>query len=361
MMPTLSSFVRHRPTAALVSVALLLSSASVAFAQDAPSQPAPPKAPKAPAAPNATDPPKAPTAPTAPDMPSAPAMPKMPAPAGSTAPAITAVDDAPTPKEIWAKFIDATGGAAAFPTEGSRSTIGRILIPSAGMEGTVETLVRTPNLVLIRTTIPGIGEILQGYDGAFGWTVDPMGGERLLEPAELDPMLRAADFRGPAGYLDGAKSAKTLGTAELQGNSTWVVELTGLFGDGVTLMYFNRSDDLLSGVRMTTQSPMGEVPVESLLSDYKEFGKAKYATKTTSRAMMQEFVTTVEKVSEEEIPVEKFAPPASVKALIEAKKAGAAADTPADADAPKVPDASKAPRAPKAPKETDAPKAPKAP
>lgn len=277
------------------------------------------------------------TKPAPPTAPKPPAAPRMPAAGGAAAPKVTAVDDAPTPKAIWAKFVEATGGEAAIQREGSRSSKGRMLIPAAGIEGTMETLVRSPNLLLVRTNIPNIGEMLQGYDGAHGWSVDPMGGPRLIEGDELEPLLRSADIAGPAMYLERAKSSKTLGHADFRGRDTWVVELEGLFSSPTTF-YFDRADGLMRGMRTTAKGPMGNIPVEVEMAEYKQFGAAKFPSKSISRMMMQEITFTVDETNDAEIPLSVFEAPAEIKALIAAKKA---APAPAPGDAKKKEDGSK--------------------
>jgi hypothetical protein len=65
---------------------------------------------------------------------------------------------------------------------------------------------------------------------------------------------------------------------------------------------------------------MGEVPAEVLISDYKEFGGVLIPTKQVNKAAGQEFTTTIQTVSiNEEIPTEKFEPPAEIKALLNKK------------------------------------------
>jgi outer membrane lipoprotein-sorting protein len=62
---------------------------------------------------------------------------------------------------------------------------------------------------------------------------------------------------------------------------------------------------------------MGEIPMEVVVSDYKDFGGLLTPTKMIQKAMGQEIVMTVTSVkNNEEIPADKFEPPAEIKALL---------------------------------------------
>lgn len=322
-------------------VGLSLALGATVAAQDAPSKPAPP--PSAPAAPKA--PPSRPSKPATP--PAAPGMPVMPS--GPEAPQVTPVDNAPAPKELWAKHIEAIGGESNLPTEGSQTTKGRLIVPAVGMEGTVSSFVRAPNKLLTLVDLKQIGLTQKGFDGTTGWAIEPMTGARLIEGEELELMLIAADMRGYAVLADRAKEMKTLGKATFDGTETWVVETKGAITPDVTC-YFETDSGLLRGMRLLAPTPYGKMPFEFAFTDYKQFGKLKFAAMTTTRAMSQEFKITTEEVSNADVPLSTFEIPPEAKVLADAKKQGGAT---APSTPPKGPGA--APKAPAAPKDPAAP------
>ena len=61
-----------------------------------------------------------------------------------------------------------------------------------------------PTACVIRITLPGLGDMLRGYDGAIGWSVDPAVGPRVLSGRELQEAEYSADFYAdiyrPADY-----------------------------------------------------------------------------------------------------------------------------------------------------------------
>lgn len=310
-----------------VALLAIVCGASTAFAQVANDKPRAPDSKRLPLA----DPPKMPDLPTVPTAP------------GGSAPVVTPVPDAPTPRELWDRYIEACGGKDAIRGSGSRRTKGTIHIPAAGMKGTVETFAKSPDKVLVKTTLGQFGEMQQAFDGTIGWANDSMSGARLLEGAELDAFRRDAAYDGPFGYIEAAREAKTLGSATFNGIDCWVVELKEVMGGDLTC-YFDKTEHLLRGMRTTSETPMGKMPVEMVLTDYATFGGAKYPSRTLTRVMMQEFNSTVDEVSWDEIDDSVFTPPPSVQALINSRKGGASA--------PSAPEAPGAP--PQAPKDAPA-------
>ncbi len=59
-------------------------------------------------------------------------------------------------------------------------------MPSSGVTGTLEIFGAKPNKTLLKISLGGIGEILEGFDGTIGWSLSPMTGPMLLEGKELE-------------------------------------------------------------------------------------------------------------------------------------------------------------------------------
>jgi hypothetical protein len=69
---------------------------------------------------------------------------------------------------------------------------------------------------------------------------------------------------------------------------------------------------------MTTQSPLGKIQVETVLSDYRDFGGLKVPVKTELSMMGQKQVLAIESVTYDAIDPKVFELPAAVKALVAA-------------------------------------------
>src|ERR1700704_4838225 len=88
-------------------------------------------------------------------------------------------------------------------------------------------------------------------------------------------------------------------------------------------LYFSQKARPAMKTTIVASSNMGEVPVSVTVTDYKNFNGVWVPSKTIQKAAGQEFTMTIESVQlNPEIPAERFALPAEIKAL--AAKAAAA-------------------------------------
>lgn len=72
---------------------------------------------------------------------------------------------------------------------------------------------------------------------------------------------------------------------------------------------------------MTITGPMGEIPAETLLSDYKEDMGLLQPHKVQQKAMEQEFLITIDHVEYNvDMPSDRFDLPADVRALTSKKE-----------------------------------------
>ena len=72
--------------------------------------------------------------------------------------------------------------------------MGTVSLPAAGLTGTLEAFHAKPNKFLQRMTLPGIGDIEEGFDGTVGWSISPLTGPMLLEGKQLEQRKFEADF-----------------------------------------------------------------------------------------------------------------------------------------------------------------------
>jgi hypothetical protein len=80
--------------------------------------------------------------------------------------------------------------------------------------------------------------------------------------------------------------------------------------------YFDKKSNLLVKLTMQLPSPMGEVPTETLLSDYKEQNGVTAPRKVHQKALGQEFLITINQVEYNvDMPKDRFDLPAEIKAL----------------------------------------------
>mgnify|MGYP003352652075 CR=1 FL=1 len=106
----------------------------------------------------------------------------------------------------------------------------------------------------------------------------------------------------------------------IDGEDCYKVLLTPREGKPET-MYFQKKSGLAVKSTTVAASQMGDVPVEVIVANYKDFGGIKVPAKTVQKAAGQEFSITIENVEyDAKAPASAFALPADVKALADKAK-----------------------------------------
>ena len=233
-----------------------------------------------------------------------------------SAPAAKPADPLPGGREVIDRYVAAIGGRAAVLSHTSMHATGTYAVPTSGMVGALETFsAAKPDRVLQKVTVSGVGEILNGYDGEHGWSVNPMMGPMLQQGKELEQAKLDADFyselRDPARY----RSITTVERTTFESRPCYKVSL--VHADGTEdFDFYDVETGLRAGGIQTRESPMGTVTTTSVEGGYKQFGNLKQATTLTVKAMGIEQKITLTTVEYDTVPASAFEPPAAVKALI---------------------------------------------
>lgn len=238
------------------------------------------------------------------------------APAAPASEPASAPAPLPTAEELSKRHLAAVGGEEAVRKNAHATMKGTISMPSMGLGGPMTSFASEPNLYLMSINMPGVGEVKTGFDGTVAWSQDQMQGPRLMQGGELAQIKREADFRRSLDILAGWDAVKVAGRTEFGGAACIEVEVTD--GGEVSKFYFEESSGLHRGSRMTTQSPLGKIQVETVLSDYRDFGGLKVPVKTELSMMGQKQVLAIESVTYDAIDPKVFELPAAVKALVAA-------------------------------------------
>lgn len=243
----------------------------------------------------------------------------------------------PSGKDVLARFVEKTGGRAAYEKHTARVVTGTMEMPAMGMKAAYTLSQQAPSKFRMSMDMPGIGKIDQGSDGTTPWGSDPMNGPRVLPPEESEQIQRSMTFNAELEPEKVWKQIDTVALESVNGKPTYKVLLTPLAGNPTTNFYEVESG-LLVKTLQTVKSPMGEVEVESTAADYKEFAGIKFATTTVQKQLGTELKTSVEKVEyPDKLADEVFAVPAEVKALLEKKAATPAAPLATPAATPPAP------------------------
>ncbi|MCA1563517.1 MAG: hypothetical protein LC804_25780 [Acidobacteria bacterium] len=221
----------------------------------------------------------------------------------------------PSPREVIDRSIKALGGRGALLKHQSRRAVGTFEIPAQGLRGTLELLAARPNLMALKVLLPGIGEVLTGYDGTVGWTVNPMTGPMLLEGKQLEQLRADSEFDAQLHDPTRYRSMETMALAEFEGKPAYGLRLVRHTGEA-DLEYFDALTGLPLGSVVTRESPMGPMKAVNVVSDYRSFGGVLVATRAIQKIMGAEQVISITAVEHDTVPPASFSPPAHIKALV---------------------------------------------
>jgi hypothetical protein len=168
-----------------------------------------------------------------------------------------------------------------------------------------------------KTNIPGMGEMLQGYNGAVAWDVNPMAGPRVLADKELDQMKEQSDFYANLLYsADRYSKMEVQSVVDYAGEKAYKL-LTVRKGSGTeSTMYFSVATGLFIGGESTQTSQMGTMQVSQNVGGYKAFGALKFPTKIEQTIGPNKMLLTMTNVSFNGVPESAFEVPSAVKPLV---------------------------------------------
>jgi len=241
------------------------------------------------------------------------AQPQTPAPSALSSSSL------PAARTILDRYVQAIGGRDAVLRHSTIRYVGTFEVPAAGVKGDVTVIQATPNKTAMTMTMPGMGQMSQGYDGTVGWSVNPMQGPRILEGKELEQLREDA---GPGAMLrspDRIRSAETVELTTMGGQSCYKVKITYNSGRESYDCYSPETGLLVATVQ-TQETPMGAIEVTTLASDWKDFGGLKSATRLRQQMMGQEQVITIDRLEfDRPEDVKAVEVPEQVKPLVKPK------------------------------------------
>jgi hypothetical protein len=232
------------------------------------------------------------------------------------APHAASAEALPEARTIVDRFLAAVG-AERLLERNSMTSSGTFTIPGQGLEGKLTIYAQAPRRISVETEIPGIGKMRSGFDGAVGWSVDPFTGAQLLADQALDQMRDQANYHALLYRAEDYPSLTVVGRTEFQGTPCWELEVVARSGLKST-HYFAVDTGLLLGMQFIQHSPMGEIPVTTVIKEYRDFDGLKIAAVSEQSMMGMQQIMTVESVSFADLDDAVFALPPDIAALLEA-------------------------------------------
>lgn len=182
-------------------------------------------------------------------------------PPATSAPATSA-------RAVLDAYTRALGGPEPWKAHRSLKLTGEVGLKGMAIMGTAEQLLKAPDKSLTTLTIPGVGTMVEGCNGARVWSKDPINGLRKLQGPEA-ARLRIhctwdAEIQLPKHY-----PKQRLVPSETPGQDC--VELTPKVGAPV-LRCFDRKTALLVSESGKEPTPQGDTPYSTAFSEWRAVG-----------------------------------------------------------------------------------------
>ena len=221
----------------------------------------------------------------------------------------------PPASEVIGKFVTAIGGKEAYSKIESQHGKGKFELAAQGISGDLEVFHKRPNKLHVKVSIPGIGDILTGFDGKVGWSLNAAMGPMLLEGKALEQMRDQADFDSVLHAESEYKSMETVELTQFENKECYKLKLVKKSGDEVT-EYYDTKTGLLAGMIMTQETPVGAMTITNVLAEYKKFNDVLFATKVTQKMGPIEQTMVLGSYEINKVQDPAFELPADIKALV---------------------------------------------
>ncbi len=223
--------------------------------------------------------------------------------------------DLPSARSVIDRHIKAMGGRAAILAHKSTHAVGTISMPATGISGPIDVYAAAPDKSFVKISLGGVGDLLEGYDGTHGWTLQPMMGPMLKQGKELEEKKFDSDYYSDLHDPERYTSMKTVEKTTFEGRPCYKISLVRKDG-GEETEYYDAQTGLRAGTIQTRETPMGSITATQVLSDYKNFGGLLVPTTMKQTAMGVEQVLKVTSVEYDKVPPSTFDLPAQIKALV---------------------------------------------
>ena len=224
-----------------------------------------------------------------------------------------AAQQLPPASQLVEKYVQAIGGRAAAERLAARHVVAEMSMPAMGMTMQMETWTARPNRMLTKMEMSGMS-ITSGYDGTVAWMNSPMSGPKILDGPELRQAVDNANFDNTVDFTKVFPTMETVGERTVDGHSCWNVRMVSAAGTEVQNC-FDKESGLLVGSISHQHTQMGDVTIEAVIGDYKDFDGLKLATRMQMTMGPQQVVTTIKSVSHAPVADSIFALPPEIKAL----------------------------------------------
>lgn len=236
--------------------------------------------------------------------------------------AISALAAAETPsaEAILDRHVEVSGGKAAYEKLTSTLTRGRIEFVGTGVSGTLVSIVGPNQSTVTTITLGQLGVIRSGLSDGVAWEHSAVQGARILSGPERDMLLRVAYLDAPVRWRTLFKQVRSAGEDSVEGKPCDKVEMTPATSGKQEMNCYDRATGLLVYSRSNIPNPMGEIDVETRVSDYRKVGPLTLPHRVEQAVGPQKLITSVESITlNAALAPDTFARPREIEALLARK------------------------------------------
>jgi hypothetical protein len=224
------------------------------------------------------------------------------------------------PEAILDKFVEVTGGRAAYEKVKSEIATATLEITGVGARGRVTSYSAAPAKSYTVIDFAGMGKAEQGSNGEVAWSIDAGEGPRIKQGDERALALRSGVMHMEIRWRDFYTRTELAGVEDVGGNTCYKVVLTPNEG-GTETRYYDRNSSLLVRTVLPVSAAHGAMTAEEDLSDYRDEGGILVAHTIIQKISSVEILMKIDSVkSNAEIPAGRFDLPAEITALIKGEK-----------------------------------------
>jgi hypothetical protein len=228
-----------------------------------------------------------------------------------------AADPLPSAESILDRYVQVTGGKQAYEQRKSEIAHGTVEFPALGIKGSMTRYAAQPDKYYYTVDIAAIGKMETGVNGAIAWENSAILGPRLKSGVERAEAIREGNMNATVNWRKLYPKVENAGIELIDGEECYKVIMTPDEGQPV-IGYYQKKSGLQVKLSTVASTQMGDIPVEMIASEYKNFGGILEPAKVTQKAGPQEFTMTLDRVEVNPmIPPETFALPDEVRALVD--------------------------------------------
>ena len=236
--------------------------------------------------------------------------------AGSGVTSLYGADPLPSAESILDRYVQVTGGKQAYEKRKSEIAHGTVEFAALGIKGTMTRYAAQPDKYYYNVDIAAIGKMETGVNGTIAWENSAILGPRIKDGVERAEAIREGNMNATLNWRKLYPKVENAGIEIIDGEECFKVVMTPDEGQPI-IGYYQKKSGLQVKLITVATTQLGDIPVEMIASDYKNFGGILEPSKVIQRAGPQEFTMTLERVEvNPAIPPETFALPAEIRALV---------------------------------------------